>query len=292
MSNKFRLPHTRVASALKRAGPVLAAAIAAMLILAPAASPAGVYTDPAGDNGTAGDITGLTVSGDKGSGQLMFRITGSNLSTSDNVPTLLFIDSDANPLTGNIMDVGADYVFAIGASGYDFAHWNGVDWVATPYATVHVFGGSQAITISVNKSEIGNTTDVNFWAESYDMVGKKWDDAPNDGAFNYSLDSDGPLINSVDLQSTPSAGPKAGKPFVVTPTGLHLPPDGAQNAVRTPESYSCTAKLGAKTLTGSGTGNCSLRIPKKKSRGKQLSVTVTVVYEGVTKAFPYSFKVR
>src|SRR5712691_1092473 len=108
MSNQFRLPRAGAASALKRAGPVVAAAIAAMLILAPAASPAGAYTDPAGDNATAGDITGLTVSGDKGSGQLTFRITGSNLSTSDNVPTFLFIDSDANPSTGMPGAVGAD----------------------------------------------------------------------------------------------------------------------------------------------------------------------------------------
>ncbi len=209
---------------MKRAGPVVAAAIAAMLVLAPAASPAGSYTDPAGDNATAGDITGLTVSGDKSSGQLAFRLTG-NLAISDTVPLLLFIDSDANPMTGNIMDVGADYIFAVGSDGYDFEHWNGVDWVDTPFATVRVFGSSQAITISVNKSEIGNTSDINFWAESFDSVGKKWDDAPNDGAFNYSLDSDGPLINSVDLQTEPTTGPKAGKKFVVTPTALHLPPD-------------------------------------------------------------------
>ncbi len=34
------------------------------------------------------------------------------------------------------------------------------------------------------------------------------------------------------------------------------------------------------------------QVPKKKARGKTLSVTVTVVYQGATKAFPYSFKVR
>ncbi|HEY6069262.1 MAG TPA: hypothetical protein VIU81_11275 [Gaiellaceae bacterium] len=292
MSTHFRLRRPGAASALKRAGPVVAAAIAAMLVLAPAASPAGSYTDPAGDNATAGDITGLTVSGDKSSGQLAFRLTG-NLAISDTVPLLLFIDSDANPMTGNIMDVGADYIFAVGSDGYDFEHWNGVDWVDTPFATVRVFGSSQAITISVNKSEIGNTSDINFWAESFDSVGKKWDDAPNDGAFNYSLDSDGPLINSVDLQTEPTTGPKAGKKFVVTPTALHLPPDGRAAATPLlPESYTCTAKLGAKTLVGTGTGSCTVKVPKKKARGKTLSVTVTVVYQGATKAFPYSFKVR
>jgi hypothetical protein len=293
MSKQFRLPRPGAVSVLKRAGPVLAAAVAAMLILAPAASPAGSYTDPAGDNGTAGDITGLTVSGDKGSGQLTFRITGSNLSKSDNVPTFLFIDSDANPSTGMPGAVGADFVFEVGSDSYGFQRWNGADLVDTPFSTVRVSGDSQAITISVNKSEIGNTTDVNFWAASIDLVGKNLDKAPNDGAFNYSLDSDGPLINSVDLQTTPSSGPKAGKQFVVSPTALKLPPDGRSAATPiTPESYSCAVKLGAKTLVGTGTGNCTFKVPKKKSRGKTLNVTVTVVYEGVTKAFPYSFKVR
>ena len=291
MSKQLRFPRVGSPSALMRAGP-LAVVLAAMLILAPAASPAGSYTDPPGDNSSAGDITGLAVSGDKGSGQLAFRITG-NLAISDTVPLFLHIDSDANPLTGDVFDVGADYVFVIGADSYWFAHWNGADWVDTPYSTVRISGSSQAITISVNKSEIGNTADVNFWAESLDSVGMKWDDAPNDGAFNYSLDADGPLINSVDLQTAPSAGPKAGKPFAVAPTGLKLPPDGRSAATPImPESYACTAKLGAKTLAGTGTGGCTFKVPKKKSRGKTLGVTLTVVYQGVTKAFPFSFKVR
>jgi hypothetical protein len=292
MSTHLRPPRLRGSSALRRAGP-LALLIAATLILAPAASPAGSYTDPAGDNSSAGDITGLNVAGDKTSGQLTFRISGSNLSTSDDVPTVLFIDSDANPLTGMVGANGADYVFFVGADSYEFVHWNGADLVDTPSLSVHVFGGSSALVITVNKSEIGNPADVNFWATSLNLTTKQSDEAPNDGAFNYSLDADGPLINSVDVQSKPSSGPKAGKPFAVTPTALHLPPDGRSAATPLlPESYTCTAKLGAKALKGSGTGGCTFRIPKKKARGKQLTVTVTVVYEGATKAFPFSFKVR
>ena len=292
MSRQFRFPRPGAVSTLKRAGP-LAAVLTACLVLAPAASSAGTYTDPAGDNATAADITGLTVSGDKGSGQLTFRISGTNISSSDDLPTLLFIDSDANPLTGNLLDVGADYVFEVDHGSYGFARWNGSDWVDTSYATVRVIGMSQGVLISVNKTEIGNTSDVNFWARSYDMVGKKFDDAPNDGVFNYSIDADGPLITSVDVQTSPSSGPRAGKAFVITPTAVHLPPDGALNASRPPDSYSCSAaKLGAKTLTGSGTGNCTFRIPKKKAKGKTLTVTLTASYQGGTKNMPLSFTVR
>jgi hypothetical protein len=291
MFHQLQFPRA-VSTRLKRAGP-LAAVAALALTLVPAASAGGAYTDPAGDNATAGDITALKVSGTKATGQYTFNIAGSGLSSSDNVPTFLYIDSDANPLTGDIRSLGADYAFAVGQSSYASAHWNGSDWADATFPTARVLSGAGGLFILINKSDLGNAADVNFWAESYDTVGKKWDDAPNDGAFNYSLDADGPQINSVDLQTAPAAGPRAGKRFVVSPTGLKLPPDGRSTATAiTPESYSCTAKLGAKRLAGTGTGSCSFTIPKKKSRGKSLKVTVTVVYEGVTKSFDYAFKVR
>ena len=99
MSTQFRLPCPAVPSRLKRAGPI-AAALMAALVLVPTSS-AGNYTDPAGDSGKAGDITSVTVAGDKGTGQLLFKITGTNIATSEQGPVFLDIDSDANPATGN-----------------------------------------------------------------------------------------------------------------------------------------------------------------------------------------------
>jgi mevalonate kinase len=58
-----------------------------------------------------------------------------------------------------------------------------------------------------------------------------------------------------------------------------------------PESYSCVAKLGAKKLAGSGTGRCTIAVPKKKARGKRLTVLLTVTYQGATKVVPLTFKV-
>jgi hypothetical protein len=290
MSSKFRLPRPGAVSALKRAGPV-AAALAAILVLVPAAS-AGTYTDPAGDSATAGDVTGVSVVGDKASGQLLFRITGTNLASSDKNVVFLTIDSDANPLTGNIADNGSDYWFVVDNGSYWFMRWNGSDWDDTSTQSVRVSGGRTQILISVNRSEVGNTSSFNFVAATLDLSAFALDEAPDDGAFNYSLEANGPQIDSVNVRTTPSAGPKAGKRFVVTPTGLKLPPDGRANA--TPpaaESYSCTAKLGARRLVGSGTGGCTFAIPKKKARGKRLTVVLTVNYQGATKTVPLTFKV-
>ena len=73
MSTQFRLPRPAVASRLKKSRGLIVAALMAALILVPTAS-SGDYTDPSGDSGTAGDITSVTVAGDKTSGQLLFRI--------------------------------------------------------------------------------------------------------------------------------------------------------------------------------------------------------------------------
>jgi hypothetical protein len=291
MSMQLRLTRPAVAARLKRAGPI-AAALMAVLVLVPTAS-SGDYADPAGDGGTAGDITSVTVTGDKGTGQLLLKITGTNLASSETSPLLLEIDSDANPLTGSLTENGTDYSFLVGGNSYFLAHWNGSEWGETPDLSVQVFGGPSQIMISVNRSELGNLAVLNFFALTVNTADLAFDKAPNEGAFNYSMEANGPQINSVDLQTTPSAGPKAGKKFVIVPTGLKLPPDGRTSTSPVlPESYSCTASLGAKKLAGSGTGGCTIAVPKKKARGKKLTVQLTVVYEGTSKVVPLTFKVR
>jgi hypothetical protein len=288
MLERFHLP---------RAGPVLAVAVLA-LVLVPAAS-SGNYADPSGDaQGGSGDITSVTVAGDKGSGQLVFRVSGTNIASSKDNVLFVDIDTDANPNTGNLLDDGAEYSFYVDDDSYDFGRWDGAHWVDTPHSTVRVAGGTSQIMISVNRSELGNTADFNFTAVAFNatLVGNTpqigLDAAPDDGAFNYSIDANGPQINSVDVQTTPSGGPRAGKGFVIAPTTLHLPPDARTNTASVlPESYACGAKLGAKKLVGTGTGGCTFAIPKKKSKGKKLTVQLTVNYEGATKVVPLIFKV-
>ena len=299
MSMQFRLPCPAVARRLKKCGGPIAAALMAALVLVPTAS-SGNYTDASGDSfGGAGDLTAVTVAGDKGSGQLVFRITGSNIASSDKNTVYLDIDTDANPLSGSLADSGAEYEFYVDDNSYGFGRWDGSNWVVTPDQTVRVSGDTSEIMISVNRSELGNTADFNFVATAFNMspLGNNLlqiglDIAPDDGAFNYSFDANGPQIDSVDVQTTPSAGPKAGKRFVIVPTGLKLPPDGRTKPDPiVPESYSCTAKLGAKKLAGSGTGGCTVAVPKKKARGKKLTVQLTVNYQGATKVVPLTFKV-
>jgi hypothetical protein len=275
----------------KRAGPFVVALVAALLLV-PSAT-AGAYADKSGDSGVAGDITGVAVFGDKSSGQVVFRITGNNIASSENNVVFLTVDSDANPLTGNLLDNGSDYWFVVDNGSYWFMRWTGSGWAVASDQTVRVSGGTGQIVISVNRNELGNASMFNFTAETLDVPSLSGDEAPDDGAFNYSIEANGPQINSVDVQTTPTTGPRAGKRFVVVPTAMHLPPDGRTTpATIVPESYSCTAKLGAKTLTGTSTGSCTFTVPKKKTRGKKLTVQLTVDYQGATKVVPLTFKVK
>jgi hypothetical protein len=251
----------------------------------------GQYTDPSGDSGSAGDLTEITVASEA-SGQVIFHVNGNGLSSSPTMVTWLFIDSDANPQTGDIDVFGADYVFGVDDSTYWFGHFDGADWAYQPHSTVRITGGVRGLMVSVNHSELGNTSEFNFWARSMDQTNRKIDDAPDDGAFNFSLQLQGAHILSALVQTAPVSGPRAGKPFSVSVTGLKLPPDGRIVSVQPkPDSATCKATLRGRTLAGRGPGGCAWRIPKN-ARGKQLKVVLTVTYEGTTASFPYVFGVR
>jgi hypothetical protein len=290
MSMQLRLPRPAVALRLKRVGPTAAALVAALVLVPSAAS--GNYTDPTGDSGAAGDITSVTVVGDKGSGALLIKVTGTSLASSTTNLLFLSIDSDANPLTGDLTENGSDYWFGMDDSSYGFQHWDGSHWVNASDLSVRITGSTSQIMVSINRSELGNTSDFNITASTLNLAQSGLDKAPNDGAYNYSLEANGPQIDSIDVKTTPSVGPRAGKRFVVLPAGLKLPPDGRTTATPVlPESYSCTAKLGPKQLVGSGTGGCTIAVPKK-ARGKRLTVQLTVTYQGATKVVPLTFKVN
>ena len=272
----------------------LAAVLAtAAFALAGSAGATGKYTDKTGDGGATFDITGAQVASDA-SGQITFRIDVASITAGDAIG--LFVDSDANPLTGDVRAGGADYLFLMIPSekAYSPEHWNGSDWDDSfTRLSLRVALSSTGVLVMMNRSELGNTSQLNFWAVSLAGDGGpgKVDLAPDDGVWNYDLAAGGPDIRQVLVQTTPAAGPRVGKAFSVKVTGIGLPQTNVPGAVQ-PESSKCRAKLGGKTLAGSGIGGCTFRIPKKKSKGKQLVVTVSVTYEGATKSIQLPFTVK
>lgn len=276
----------------RRHGPIALATLGALaaLVLAPPAGSAGRYTDATGDGSGAPDITGVSVASDA-NGQIVFTIQMAGLTLGSPV-TYLLLNTDLNLETGEPDTPGADYVFGVDDDGYWFGRWTGSSWDwDTPYTTVGVRGSRSGITISVNRSELGGTGSFNFWARTWAGRGI-YDDAPDDGSWSYAIAAGGPEIRGVLAQTNPATGPKAGKPFTITPGGLQLPPDGATASVLPqPESYSCQATLKGRPLRGSGTGGCTFRIPKS-ARGKQLAAVLTVSYQGATATTRFGYRVR
>ena len=272
---------------------MVAGLAAASLLLAGSASAADQYTDAGGDSGSAPDIRGATVLSDV-SGQLIFHLDIANVPASGDVQTGLFLDSDANPNTGNLAAAGADYAVILDQTDrtWGFAHWSGAAWDwNTADTTVRIFAASDGFLISVNRSEVGNTNRINFWVLTTTGEGGSGqsDEAPDDGVWNFDLPSGGPAIEDVMLQAKPAA-PRAGKSFTVTVTGLKLPPTGAR-ATPQPESYSCKATLAGRPLAGSGPNGCTFKL-NKKARGKKLVVSVTIKYQGVTKTVVRTYTVK
>ena len=95
------------------------------------------------------------------------------------------IDADANPVTGDPDAVGGEYAFVVDDDTYWFAHWDGSDWVDMSDASVRVTGGPRGLMISVNRSELGNTSELRVH------------------------------ILEALVQTTPVAGPKAGKSLLL-----------------------------------------------------------------------------
>jgi len=283
---------TTPARARRRGWPALAALVlAGALVLVPAGGAVGRYTDPTGDGNGAPDITNFSVDSDA-AGQITFTIGVVDLPSPADVRTFLFLDTDANPNSGSPDTLGADYLFVVDESdnSYGFARWNGSAWDEnTPFATVRVRSSRTNVTISVNRSELGNASAVNFWVRTrLGAEGPQFDDAPNDGTWNYTVAARGPTIQSVRVVTTPARGPTAGRRFVVQVNGVRVP--GAVPEFARPQSFRCSARIAGRAIRGTGTGGCTFQIPRN-ARRKQLVLALTVTHQGTTTSFRATYRV-
>jgi hypothetical protein len=289
----------------KTAVVTLAAALAAACLAWPAAGAnSGGFTDPAGDSGTAPDVTNVSVSNDD-TGRITFQITVANrpaLASTD----LLLVAMDTD---GNLSDGvgGLDYAVGMTVGGtLVLSGASGSLVVASAPSLTSSFSGGVA-TIAVNRSDLGNPSQLNFLVgASGDSAATTGDMAPDGGFSNYQV-----LVSAVAPPPPPPAPAppppppatplslasgkltvgkaRAGRPFVVSlvvrrgDTGELL--DGGQ--------VSCAGRVGksplrpaAKAQATGGLASCSWMIPVK-AHGKTISGSITVTYKGVkvTKAF-------
>jgi hypothetical protein len=261
------------------------------------------YTDPAGDSGNAPDVTNVTVSNDD-NGQLTFAITLPNRAAFT-AADFMSLDMDTN---GNLSDgvFGADYSIGIDQNGVLlFSDAAGAITPLTAQTLTSSFANTVE-TISINRSEIGNPSQINFsLTGSGDNVTTLGEFAPDSGVWNYqiAIATTGPTGATgptgvtgpppVKLAETKPvlSKPTAGKTFTASATVTN-------NGASVEGTVNCSAKLGGKTLSGArhsvgatGKATCSWKLPKS-AHGKSLTGRIGESYQGKSVSKPFSAKVK
>ena len=149
-------------------------ALVALLVLSPtgqaqsskSAANSVTFTDSAGEDPLAPDITSIVVSNDD-NGMITWRINTPNKATlTGDMLFLLLIDSDSNSGTG---ENGFDYALELdgpltGSASIGLFRWNGTDYVGTgvPQSSL-TFSYQNGPIIRLNRSELGGTARFGFW---------------------------------------------------------------------------------------------------------------------------------
>jgi hypothetical protein len=255
-----------------------------------ALAPLTVFTDPTGDSGTAADITTVSVTNDD-QGQYLFDVGLATPYTTTGVLSL-YLDTDLNPATGDPKSAGADYLMIddnTSQSAY-FLKWDGTKWTdASPSATAKdsVSTDNKHVLLTVNKSEVGNSTGFNFFVEAIEGDGSDghWDDAPSGTAvWQYKLQT----VLHLALVAAHSFAVKAGGTWEIglivgrSDTGETLGSEGTLTCSATSGSTKLAVATSAFISGGKGKPTvavCSFKVPKKLKH-KVLHATVTVSYQG------------
>jgi TRAP-type C4-dicarboxylate transport system substrate-binding protein len=177
------------------------------------------YDDAVGDSGKLADIRAIDVTSTP-DGRITFRVTLGNFTSQPSTAVDLWLDTDADPETGNTSFPeagGAEFLFSglltahdasCGIPGGNACLSETVEggWMRAAGPTARVVRTKTGATFSINRSDLGSTDEVNFavW-----VGGDPPERAPGGTeTFNYSLALGGP--NPEASSSTGSAADKAG----------------------------------------------------------------------------------
>ncbi len=301
--------------------PWIVLAIAVLVVALPAAasgafsSPAApvanstTYQDSSGENPAAPDITTLTVS-NTDAGVIQFRVAIPNRPQfTQDMLLLLFVDSDANPNTGDPTELGADYVIEIFGGEAALFRWDGVNFTrraGDPPATSLIFSYQSGVTITISAAELGNTKKFGFsfvavsgividpTTSDLDFTNAVGDIAPaaSAGLYQYEVKITPPTLVVRSLKASP-AKPTAGRAFTLRLVAAR----SDTGAVVQNGRVTCVGKIGKVKLRAQvqsvigGAATCTWNIPLT-AKGKTLVATVTVAFEGLKAKQGYSSKVR
>jgi hypothetical protein len=249
------------------------------------------YNDPAGDSGTAPDITAVTAANDA-AGSLTFTVrTNQPALAADAVIDIAF-DTDQNSQTGGS---GVEYIFLMSASRWEFMRWDGTNFVAAGAPSANGSYANGVVTFKVSKADLGGVEKFSFWSDAFQVDSNgnliAEDTAPN-GSDVYLYTHSKPLTLRASTATSTPAKPVAGKAFTV---GTRVT-RGDNGAALGSGTVACTVRVGAAPLraTGrvsNGVAVCAMKLPKT-ARGKLVKVTVKVTFQGVSTTSTYSARVK
>jgi hypothetical protein len=267
------------------------------------------YQDSSGENPAAPDITTLTVS-NTDAGVISFKINIPNRpQLAQDMLLLVFVDTDANPQTGDPDSLGADYVIQIFGGEAAFFRWDGSDFTrraGDPPATSLIFAYQGGVTITISAAELGNTKRFGFAVIAIsgiaidpatgdlDFTNSVSDVAPSAGAglYAYEVRITPPTLVVKKLTPAP-ARPTAGRAFTLRLVAARSDTGAAvQNG-----KVTCVGRVGNARLKAQlqgvigGASVCAWQIPPT-AKGKTFRGSVAVVFEGLKAAQSYAGKVR
>jgi hypothetical protein len=284
---------------------VLAVALAAACVVVSTASaitaPPTTFTDETGDSGTAPDIATIAVTNDD-HGLYSFTIDfATPYVNSDNLT--IAIDSDNNDNTGDTQALGADYLFEddYASHSFDLAVWQSNAFAEAPHATANVVVASdnKSVTMTINKSDLGNSTGFDFFVIASDGAFDPGhtDDAPSGaGSYSYSAQT----VFRLAAGSSHDGAAKAGGTWTVSMRAVRSDTNATVGADGT---IACRATEGSKKLavvnhsfvsSGGGGGSsavCTFRVPKKP-RGVAVHAKVTVSDAGQSASRSFTAKTK
>jgi hypothetical protein len=264
-----------------------------------AAAPPVVFRDASGDGGTAADIATVRVSNDD-QGRYTFDVGFATPYPADG-GVKIYLDTDLNRATGDPEARGADYVLSDdNAQGtFSFLEWTR-GWKRAPTnASVSdsLSDDGRALSLSVGKSELGNSAGFDLRVESVEGDGSAGhrDLAPSTGSWRYGLRQ----LVRLSYVGGHSLFARAGGTWSVlsvvnrSDTGRPVGPEGriACHA----DSGSTHLALARRYFTGSDGGAqgavCTFEVPLRL-RNRVLHATITVSYRGQSVTHSFSTRVR
>jgi hypothetical protein len=266
------------------------------------------FQDSTGEDPAAPDITTVVVSNDD-SGALSFKVNiPSRPQLTRDILLDLFVDSDANPATGDPDSLGADYVVQLFLGEVALFKWDGADFTrrpGDPPATTLNYSWSGGVTIRISATELGNTKAFGFAVlaisglviddvtGNIDDTNASSDVAPAGGAgfWRYDVKVAPARLVFRSLTMTPRT-PKAGKTFTVRMAATR----SDTNAALVNGQVDCTARAGTKAVRPTserfvgGQAACVFKIPAG-TKGKTLRGSITIIFEGKRLVRPFSAKI-